>query len=63
MITTKEELKDLEIVRDEELRHLIKLEGLLHRAVDLGEDDFIDSYFNAKRSIALLDEMIAKLKR
>ena len=62
MITKREELRDLEIVREEELSHLLKLEGLLHRAVDLGEDEHIDNYFKAKRSLALIDEMIAKLK-
>jgi hypothetical protein len=61
MITKREELRDLEIVREEELSYLMKLEGLLHRAVDYGEDKHLDNYYKVKRSIALLDKMIANL--
>lgn len=61
MITKREELRDLEIVKKEELSYLMKLEGLLHRAVDLGEDKHLDNYYKVKKSIALIDEMIANL--
>lgn len=62
MITTREELRGLEQVREEELSFLNKLEGLLHRAVDLGEDKHIDNYFKAKNNLALLDSLIAQVK-
>jgi hypothetical protein len=62
MITKREELRDLEIVREEELSYLVKLEGLLHRAVDYGEDKHLDNYYKVKRSIALIDKMMIELK-
>jgi hypothetical protein len=61
MITKREELRDLEIVREEELSYLIKLEGLLHRAVDYGEDKHLDNYYKVKSNIDLLNKMIANL--
>ena len=62
MITKREELRDLEIVREEELSYLVKLEGLLHRAVDYGEDKHLDNYYKVKKSIALIDKMMIELK-
>jgi hypothetical protein len=62
MITKREELRDLEIVREEELSYLLKLEGLLHRAVDYGEDKHLDNYYKVKKSIALIDKMMIELK-
>lgn len=62
MITTREALHGLLQVREEELSYLTKLEGLLHRAVDLGEDKHIDNYLKAKRSIEVLDRMIANIQ-
>jgi hypothetical protein len=62
MITIKEQLRDYEELRREQLAWLFKCEGLLHRASDLGEDKHIDNYFKAKNNLALIDGFIKILK-